>query len=120
VRFKVDENLPAEIAEALRASGYAADTVGEEGLSGSSDLDVVAAAASDARILLTLDKGIASQVRRVAVLHHGIVLFRPKSTGRGTALAFVQQHLEAMLRLPIQGRVTVVTENGIRIRQGLT
>ncbi len=32
MRFKVDENLPAEVAEALRALGHDADTVEEEGL----------------------------------------------------------------------------------------
>lgn len=30
MRFKVDENLPAEIADLLRAAGHDADTVNDE------------------------------------------------------------------------------------------
>jgi hypothetical protein len=36
MRFKIDENLPAEIAEMLLARGHAADTVTQEELSGAS------------------------------------------------------------------------------------
>jgi hypothetical protein len=35
VKFKIDENLPAEAAETLRKSGFVADTVADENLSGS-------------------------------------------------------------------------------------
>lgn len=34
MRFKVDQNLPVELAEALRAAGHDAHTVYEEGLAG--------------------------------------------------------------------------------------
>ena len=60
MRFKVDENLPAEVAESLRASGHVADTVEDEGFPGAPDEKVVAASAADGRVLFTLDKGIAT------------------------------------------------------------
>jgi hypothetical protein len=59
VRFKLDENLPVELAVELRAMGHDTDTVLDEGLSGEADPAVVNAASAAARILLTLDKGIA-------------------------------------------------------------
>jgi uncharacterized protein DUF5615 len=34
VKFKVDENLPVELAELLRSSGHEADTVADEHASG--------------------------------------------------------------------------------------
>jgi predicted nuclease of predicted toxin-antitoxin system len=34
MRFKIDENLPAELAELLRVVGYDAATVVQEGLGG--------------------------------------------------------------------------------------
>jgi hypothetical protein len=37
MKFKVDENLPAEIAVDLRGSGHDADTVFDQGLVGSPD-----------------------------------------------------------------------------------
>ena len=35
--FKLDENLPAELLDDLRAAGHEADTVRKEGLTGSPD-----------------------------------------------------------------------------------
>ena len=116
MRFKVDENLPAEVAESLRASGHVADTVEDEGLRGAPDEKVVAASAADGRVLFTLDKGIANRLRYPSATHRGVVLFRPKSVGRGAVLVFVREHLEVLTSLPIENRITVVTENGIRIR----
>jgi len=46
VRLKLDENLPAAAAALLRARGFEADTVHDEGLVGRSD-DVVWQAAPD-------------------------------------------------------------------------
>ncbi len=96
--------------------GHDAQTVEEEGLSGTPDAKIIAAAETEARILLTLDKGIANQLRYPSTTHHGVVLFRPNAAGRGSALAFVMRHLEALTSLPIQDRITVVTERRIRIR----
>jgi predicted nuclease of predicted toxin-antitoxin system len=60
VKFKLDENLPAELAADLRGLGHEADTVFEEGLAGAADQVVLAAARNEGRVLFTLDKGIAS------------------------------------------------------------
>jgi len=116
VKFKIDENLADELAAVLRNMGHAAHTVEEEGLSGAPDPSIIAAAEAEGRVLLTLDKGIAGQLRGSATNHKGVVLFRPKSVGRGAVLTFVARHLTALTALPIQDRITVVTENGIRIR----
>jgi len=40
LKFKVDENLPAEHAALLREAGHEADTVGDQKLSGSDDSTV--------------------------------------------------------------------------------
>ena len=53
MRFKIDENLPAEVAQILRSLGHVADTVDEEGLAGSPDPELIAAATADNRILMT-------------------------------------------------------------------
>ncbi len=116
MRFKVDENLPEEVAEFLVALGYSAHTVEEEGLGGASDPAVISAAEAEGRILLTLDKGITGQLRGSLPKHCGVVLFRPKSLGRGATLLFVTRHIETLIKLPIADRITVVTETGIRIR----
>jgi predicted nuclease of predicted toxin-antitoxin system len=63
VKFKIDENLPAELAVELRNLGHEADTVFEEALSGVSDPVLIKAASKESRILFTLDKGIANLER---------------------------------------------------------
>jgi predicted nuclease of predicted toxin-antitoxin system len=55
MRFKLDENLPHELADDLTRLGHDADTVHSEGLVGAEDAVVVKAARSSSRILMTLD-----------------------------------------------------------------
>jgi predicted nuclease of predicted toxin-antitoxin system len=116
MRFKVDENLPAELVADLRAAGHDADTVSDQGLTGASDMMIMARVGVEARAMLTMDKGIADVRRYPPDQNAGIVLFRPKTTGRHSTLAFVRQHLPALLQSNLTGRLFVVSETGIRIR----
>jgi predicted nuclease of predicted toxin-antitoxin system len=59
VKIKLDENLPASLAGVLTADGHDADTVLIEGLGGRGDPEIAAAAKTDGRLLITLDKGFA-------------------------------------------------------------
>ena len=89
MKVKLDENLPAELLDDLRAAGHEADTVRDEALTGAPDAVVRGRVRDDRQVLLTVDKGIAD-VRAYPPEHHsGIVLFRPGSMGCGTTLAFV-------------------------------
>ena len=58
MKFKLDENLPVSSARSLAKSGDDVDTVAAEGLTGAADPDVVAAAAAEERVLITLDRGL--------------------------------------------------------------
>jgi hypothetical protein len=62
VQFKVDENLPLEVAEVLRKEGYDARTVLEQGLGGEADADVASLCQREGRALLTLDTDFADSV----------------------------------------------------------
>ena len=116
MKFKIDENLPVEVAERFRELGHEDGTVNEENLAGAPDTDIVAVAAPEARILVTLDKGIANLVRHPAGTHHGAVLFRPGALGRRSVLEFIGDRLPALLDLELRGKITVVTDRGIRSR----
>ena len=113
MKFKLDENLPVELAAELGAMGHDTDTVAGEGLRGASDPAVVEAASNADRILLTLDKGIADLRRECGA---GIVLFRPDSAGRRAILLFVRERIPRIASLDLAGRVTVVTPARIRLR----
>jgi predicted nuclease of predicted toxin-antitoxin system len=116
VKFKLDENLPVELASDLRGLGYDVDTVHDEGLCGAADPAILDAAFVADRILFTLDKGIANLQRYPVREHAGVVLFRPDTSGRGAVIAFVRERLQKVLEVDLANRLTVVGPFRIRFR----
>lgn len=116
MRFKLDENLPRELAEDLVRLGHDADTVHGEGLTEADDAAVVRAARSADRILMTLDKGVASLLRYPIHGNGGVVLFRPEVSGRRSVLSFVRSRLANLMEMDLAGRLTVVGSTRIRVR----
>lgn len=53
--FKVDENLPEDVAVALREAGHDATTVSGQGLPGAEDARLAEVVRREGRILITLD-----------------------------------------------------------------
>jgi predicted nuclease of predicted toxin-antitoxin system len=116
MRFKLDENLPTELEDDLVRLGHDADSVATEGLGGADDASVVAAAIASQRILLTLDKGIASLLQHPAPNRPRVVLFRPDASGRRSVLSFVRSRMSTLLEMDLIGRLTVVGPSRIRMR----
>lgn len=116
MKFKLDENLPVELASELRGLGYDVDTVNNEGLRGAADPEVVDAAFAADRILFTLDKGIANLQRYPVHQHAGVVLFRPDTSGRGAVVQFVRERLGKLLEMELAGRLTIVGPSRVRFR----
>lgn len=59
MRAKLDENVPVEAAELLRAAGWNCETVYGESLAGADDGQVAAVCQAEARVLFTLDLDFA-------------------------------------------------------------
>jgi predicted nuclease of predicted toxin-antitoxin system len=116
MKFKLDENLPLEVADLFRKEGYDIDTIQSEGLTGSSDPEILRQIQIADRILLTTDKGIADIRRFPPEQYLGIVLFRPSKTGRGEVLRFIQQVLPNLLATALSARLVIVSPSGIRSR----
>lgn len=81
MKFKIDENLPGELASDLRGLGHDAETVFDEQLSGAKDPVLMVAVSAERRVLLTLDKGIANLKEYPLEGSAGVVLFRPVRSG---------------------------------------
>jgi predicted nuclease of predicted toxin-antitoxin system len=116
MRFKLDENLPLRLATELKNLGHDVDTVPEEGLAGAPDDEVVSAASAEGRILLTLDKDLASLLQYPTCTHAGVVLFRPDALGRKNINSFVLSRMASLLKLELSQRLTVVSFDRIRVR----
>ncbi|MBI4606582.1 MAG: DUF5615 family PIN-like protein [Planctomycetes bacterium] len=116
MKFKVDENLPVELAKDLRRGGHEAESVVDEGLAGASDTILLGRVKVEQEVFFTLDKRIADVRSHPPSDFAGIVLFRPPTSGKGAVLSFVRRHLARLLRQPLAGRLWVVSERGIRVR----
>jgi predicted nuclease of predicted toxin-antitoxin system len=84
VAIKVDEDLPAEVADVLRAAGNDAKTVHDQRHTGMPDDQLWAVVQQERRVLFTADKGFANARTFPAGSHAGVVLFRlPRESRAG-------------------------------------
>ena len=86
MRAKLDENLPVEAVELLRAAGWECDTVYDEGLAGGEDPKVASACQAGARVLFTLDLDFADIRAYPPNEYVGIVVLRPAEARNGSSI----------------------------------
>jgi predicted nuclease of predicted toxin-antitoxin system len=96
MRAKLDENMPVEAVELLRAAGWMCDTVHDEGLAGADDPTVAAACEAEARVLFTLDLDFADVRAYPPNKYVGIVVFRPAEPSRRQVLQLVARVLPVL------------------------
>jgi predicted nuclease of predicted toxin-antitoxin system len=116
-RFKVDEDLPRQIAEMLNANGHDARTVLEQGWKGASDDVLWRRIQAEGRCLITADKGFADLRRYPPGTHAGVMLMRSAEENRRSYEKLVATALTRLKFDEIAGAVVVVTHRGIRIRR---
>lgn len=117
MKVKLDEHLPRSLAAPLTARGINADTVADEGLSGATDPDVLAAAGAEARIVLTLDRGFGDIRAYPPGTHPGIIVFRIDDQSAPAVTAAVLQLIDAHDLADLVGAITVVQNGLLRIRR---
>lgn len=116
MRFKVDENLPVDVVEVLRAAGHDADTVAEEQLGGAPDSAVAFVCRNEQRALITLDRGFADIRAYPPADYAGIVVLRPAHQDKATVVALVRGWLPLLTRHPLPGHLWIVEPNRLRLR----
>ena len=87
MKFKIDENLPVEIADFLTRAGHDAVTVGDEALTGQIDNVIVQACQEEERALLTLDLDFADIRSYPPQRHFGLVIIRSKRQDKRSVMA---------------------------------
>ena len=116
MRFKVDENLPVELAEELRLAGYDAVTVAEQKLTGSTDSTLSGVCRSEGRAFVTLDLDFADIRTYPPEEYSGLVVLRLTRQDKLHLLNVIQKVLEVIGSEPLEGRLWIVDEMRIRIR----
>lgn len=116
MKFKLDENLPVSSAAILAGAGHDVDTVGQEGLSGAPDPEVVAAAAAAGRVLVSLDVGLGDIRAYPPGSHAGIVVLRLTDQS-APAVGKAVSDLAALTNADgLAGAVSVLQRGLLRIR----
>ncbi len=86
MKIKLDENIPAQLAEALATLGHDADTVADEKLKGQPDPTIWQVAQDSERFLITQDLDFSDIRAFVPGSHHGVLLVRLGNPSRRALL----------------------------------
>jgi len=116
MKFKVDENLPVEIAELLRSAQHDAVTVQEQALRGARDIQIAGVCSQEARALVTLDIDFADVRAYPPSQFSGFIVFRVRRQDKDHLLTVFQAIIGMLGREPVAGRLWIVEEHRVRIR----
>jgi len=114
--FKIDENLPLEIAELLIKAGHDAKTVNAQQLKGVKDFVLIDLCKSENRILVTLDTAFSDIRAYPPQEFSGIIVLRVRSQAKQHVLKVFQQIIPIIAIEPLALHLWIVEETVIRIR----
>jgi predicted nuclease of predicted toxin-antitoxin system len=117
LKFKIDENLPAECALIFREAGYEAATVAEQRLSGADDSVLFERCRAENRVLVTLDLDFANVQAYPPGSHSGIVVFRSKSQDKPTVVSLLKRILPLLIGRSPERQLWIVEPDRVRYRE---
>jgi predicted nuclease of predicted toxin-antitoxin system len=118
MEFKIDENLPIEAAQAIQAAGHGAATIHDQGLVGEPDPRIAAVCQSEGRALVTLDLDFSDIRAYPPGDYAGIIVLRPRTQAKPPVMNLIGRLIPLLASEPLVGKLWIVQENGVRIRQG--
>lgn len=116
MEFKVDENLPVEVADLLRQVGHDAVTVLEQHLGGSSDPDIASACQEERRVLITLDTDFADIRAYPPGQFPGLIVLRLHKQDKPHVLAVIDRLVPLLSSEPLEHLLWILEETRLRIR----
>jgi len=116
MKFKIDENLPIELATLLQNEGYDASTIYSEDLKGAKDPTVIAVCQQEQRVLITLDLDFADIKTYPPKDYAGIIVLRVYKQDKPYLISFFQKLIPVIGQHPLEGHLWIVEEGKIRIR----
>ena len=116
MRFKIDENLPQEVAQLLCEHGHDAVSVFDETLSGLKDPALFEVCQQEGRVLMTLDLDFANIQAYPPPTAAGIVVLRLLRQDKSWVLEVVERLIPALAMNQVPQTLWIVEEDRIRIR----
>jgi len=120
MKFKVDENLPVEIADLLRSAKHDATTVHSQRLMGAVDPRIIAICREEGRVLVTLDLDFSNVRAYPPKESAGIVVLRVRHQDNPHILTVFQAALPLIGHYPLQHHLWIVEEGRVRVWGGET
>ena len=117
MKLKLDENLPEALAGRLSALGHDVDTVRQEGIAGRDDDIVWHAAQAAGRFLITQDLDFSDVRQFTPGSHHGILLVRLRSAGRGALTERITEAFAAEGAASWQRCFVILSDHKLRVRR---
>jgi predicted nuclease of predicted toxin-antitoxin system len=118
MKFKTDENMPAEAAEMLREAGHDALSVVDQALGGWADPSIAQICRDEQRVLVTLDVDFADLRSYPPEAFAGIIVLRLKRQDRDSILEALDRVLRLFGAEPVEGCLWIVSGERVRIRGG--
>lgn len=116
MKFKVDENMPAEVAGLLVHAGHDALTVPDQQLGGKPDPDLATVCRQENRAIVTLDLDFSDIRAYPPADYAGIIVLRLARLDKHRVLSAVQRLLPLLEQEPLTARLWIVDETTVRIR----
>ena len=116
MRFKVDENLPVDVAETLRSAGHDALTIFDQMLVGDDDSSILGICQKEERALITLDLDFSDARSYPPQEYLGLVVLRLHRQDKPYVMETIKRIIPFLEQEQIKGRLWIVEENRIRVR----
>ena len=116
MKFKIDENLPVEIASLLEGDGHDAVTVSQQQLCGVPDARIFEVCQREKRALVTLDTDFADIKMYPPNELFGLIVFRLKKQDKPYVLSIARRLLKVLPNEPLKRHLWIVEDCRVRIR----
>ena len=117
MKFKIDENLPTEAAQALCLAGHEAITVHDQSMGGVADAGLASVCRAEGRVLVTLDLDFSNIQSYPPSDYAGIIILRLMHQDKSAVMKALAALIPLLHREPLNGCLWIVDEHRIRIRQ---
>ncbi|MEO5359484.1 MAG: DUF5615 family PIN-like protein [Nitrospirota bacterium] len=115
MQFKIDENLPVEIAQMLINAGHDAITVNEQQMTGAADIFLIERCKDENRVLVTLDKDFSDIRAYPPEKYAGIMIMRVARQGKQHIINVFQQVIHRIDLEHLRHHLWIVGEKLTRI-----
>ena len=117
MKFKVDENLPIDVAALLVEVGHDAVTVHDQVVGGIADAELASLCREEGRALVTLDLGFGDIRSYPPSEFAGLVVLRLGRQDKSHVVMLCRRLVAALEDEELTGLLWIVEENRVRIRR---